>query len=304
MTQIRAASVLLSAEYAGLAMGYRILNTDDTLYSAFTTVNVVEAASDVVSYRVVGGITAPDEGGTIIWGTAGNDIMPGSIPPASPTAASIAAAVWAAGSRTLTSFGSLVGDVWANATRSLTDKAGFSLSSAGVQAIWDALTSALTTTGSIGKRIVDNLDATVSSRLATSGYTAPDNAGILAGLAALPGQVWAYATRTLTSGAGGATAAEVWGYGDRTLTAFGSNTLIEWTYTLTNLQSGQPLAYAQIRLSTDALGNNTVWVGTTDLFGIARDANGQKPRLPAGTYYVWRALSGFVFSDPDTETVG
>lgn len=99
-------------------------------------------------------------------------------------------------------------------------------------------------------------------------------------------------------------AGAVWAYASRTLTAFGSNTLIEWTYTLTNLQSGQPLAYAQIRLSTDALGNNTVWVGTTDLFGIARDANGQKPRLSAGTYYVWRALSGFVFSDPDTETVG
>jgi len=68
--------------------------------------------------------------------------------------------------------------VWSTTVRALTDKAGFALSAAGVQAIWDALTSALTTVGSIGKRLVDNVDATISSRLATSGYTAPlDAAG-------------------------------------------------------------------------------------------------------------------------------
>jgi hypothetical protein len=94
-------------------------------------------------------------------------------------------------------------------------KTGYALSAAGVQAIWDVLTSALATVGSIGKLLVDNinatissrstyaggdtsgtttllsrltagratnldnLDATVSSRLATAGYTAPDNADIV-----------------------------------------------------------------------------------------------------------------------------
>lgn len=53
------------------------------------------------------------------------------------------------------------------------DKTGFSLSAAGIQAIWDALTSALTTSGSVGKRIADDLDVVVSTRLATSGYTTP-----------------------------------------------------------------------------------------------------------------------------------
>src|SRR4029077_3253869 len=38
------------------------------------------------------------------------------------------------------------------------DKTGYALSTGGVQAIWDALVSALTTVGSIGKRLVDNLD--------------------------------------------------------------------------------------------------------------------------------------------------
>lgn len=44
------------------------------------------------------------------------------------------------------------------------DKTGYALSAAGVQAIWDALTSALTTVNSIGKLLVDNVNATISSR--------------------------------------------------------------------------------------------------------------------------------------------
>lgn len=62
----------------------------------------------------------------------------------------------------------------------VSDKTGFSLSSGGVQAIWDALTSALTTVGSIGKLLVTDIDATVSSRLAGASYTAPDNSDIAA----------------------------------------------------------------------------------------------------------------------------
>jgi hypothetical protein len=62
--------------------------------------------------------------------------------------------------------------VWSSATRSLTDKAGFALSAAGVQAIWDALTSALTTASSIGKLLVDNINATISSRGTGTALTA------------------------------------------------------------------------------------------------------------------------------------
>ena len=54
--------------------------------------------------------------------------------------------------------------VWSTAARALTDKTGFSLSAAGIQAIWDKATSALTTVGSIGKLLVDNINATISSR--------------------------------------------------------------------------------------------------------------------------------------------
>lgn len=86
-------------------------------------------------------------------------------------------------------------DVWAVATRELTAfsssfKSGYALSSAGVQAIWDALTSALTAAGSIGKLLVDNVNATISSR---SSHAAAD--------------IWSVGTRTLTGIASGIIAA-------------------------------------------------------------------------------------------------
>lgn len=64
--------------------------------------------------------------------------------------------------------------VWSTTVRAITDKAGFALSAAGVQAVWDALTSALTTVGSIGKRLADDIDAAISSR---STYAGADTAG-------------------------------------------------------------------------------------------------------------------------------
>jgi hypothetical protein len=45
-----------------------------------------------------------------------------------------------------------------------------------VAAIWDKLTSGITTSGSIGKLIKDYLDAAISTRLASASYTAPPTA--------------------------------------------------------------------------------------------------------------------------------
>lgn len=57
------------------------------------------------------------------------------------------------------------------------DKTGYGLSAAAVQAVWDALTSALTTVGSIGKLLVDRIDAAISSRSTLS--TAQVNAEVV-----------------------------------------------------------------------------------------------------------------------------
>jgi hypothetical protein len=62
------------------------------------------------------------------------------------------------------------------------DKVEILITQAGIMSepsdIWAELTSGLTTSGSIGKLIVDYLDAAITSRLATAGYTAPDNSSI------------------------------------------------------------------------------------------------------------------------------
>ena len=58
---------------------------------------------------------------------------------------------------------------------SVIDKTGFSLSAAGVQAIWDALTAALTTANSIGKLLVDNINATISSRASQTSLDTVDD---------------------------------------------------------------------------------------------------------------------------------
>lgn len=82
----------------------------------------------------------------------------------------VASVSGAVGSVTGNVGGNVVGSV-ASVTAAVTvgtnnDKTGYGLSAAAVQAIWDALTSALTTVGSIGKLLVDNVNATISSRLA------------------------------------------------------------------------------------------------------------------------------------------
>jgi hypothetical protein len=78
---------------------------------------------------------------------------------------------------------------------------------------------------------------------------------------------------------------------------------IEFTYTLTDSGTGDPIEGAEIWITTDLAGSAVVWLGTTDAFGVARDTNDYLPRLDAGTYYVWRQKAGYTFSDPDTETV-
>lgn len=79
-----------------------------------------------------------------------------------------------------------VGSVTAGVTVTTNnDKTGYALSAAGVQAVWDALTAALTTVGSIGKRISDFLTGDAYARLG-----APAGASISADIAAVAPAVW------------------------------------------------------------------------------------------------------------------
>lgn len=98
-------------------------------------------------------------------------------------ASDVATAVWANGTRTLSGFGTLIADIWNNGTRSLTDKVGFELSSTGVSAIatsvWAAGTRSLTTFGTLVSDIWSNGSRTLSGfgSLVSDTATAVWNAG-------------------------------------------------------------------------------------------------------------------------------
>lgn len=77
-----------------------------------------------------------------------------------------------------------------------------------------------------------------------------------------------------------------------------------YTYTLINAVTLNPVDNAKIWITTDAAGNNVIWNGVTDVFGVARDEANLKPCLDAGTYYIWAKKHGGVANAwPDTEVV-
>lgn len=77
-----------------------------------------------------------------------------------------------------------------------------------------------------------------------------------------------------------------------------------FTYTLTNSVTLFPVEGAEVWFSTDNPAANIVWKGDTDVFGVARDVNGNLPALDVGVYFVWAQKGGYVANAwPDIETV-
>jgi len=172
--------------------------------------------------------------------------------------------VWSSTTRTLSAFGFSV-TVGTN-----NDKTGYALSSAGVQAIWDALTSALTQAGSIGKLLVDNINATISSR---SSHSAAD--------------VWAVGTRTLT-GFGtlvSDVATAVWSAGTRTLSAFGFSV----TVGTNNDKTGYELSSAGVDAILDDPVDGSVTLRQS--IRLANSANGAKSNGALGPTFNLRDLA-------------
>ena len=69
------------------------------------------------------------------------------------------------------------------------------------------------------------------------------------------------------------------------------------TYTLTSTVDGSPIGNANVWITTDEGGSNIIASAVTNDFGVATFW------LDAGTVYVWRSKTGWVFDNPDTEVV-
>jgi hypothetical protein len=163
--------------------------SDKTGYSLATAPPTAAAiATQVWSETLPGSYTATQAGNILNQGSATN--------------------VWAAGTRTLTAGTNIIlakgtgitgfndiaaTDVWAATTRTLSAGTNIVLSKGtGItgfnditsQSVWDVLAANVTTASSIGLQLKTNIDTTISSRLATSGYTTPPTA------ASISTQVW------------------------------------------------------------------------------------------------------------------
>lgn len=75
------------------------------------------------------------------------------------------------------------------------------------------------------------------------------------------------------------------------------NGAIQFTYTLTEETTGDPIAAADVWVTSDSAGNTVVASGQTNAAGVVTFY------LDAGTVYLWRQKSGWNFTNPDMETV-
>ena len=136
----------------------------------------------------------------------------------------------------------------------------------------------------VSKAGTEYLDASVASRLPTASYTAPSSVTSLqADVTTILGRTdVATSTRLASSAYAPAT-----GSGART-----------YVVTVTRPDGSTPIEGVAVWLTSDSAGSNVV-AGTlyTSASGLATFT------LDAGTYYLWRQLSGWNFTNPQTATV-
>lgn len=170
--------------------------------------------------------------------------FPASIGTSTYAGGAVASVTGNVGGNVAGSVGSVTGNVGgsvASVTAGVTvatnnDKAGYALSSGGIQAIWDALTSTLTTANSIGKRILDFF--------AGANYSAPPSASTIAN------QVDSTLSGTHGSGQWGSTGS---GSGARTITIH----VTDGTTALENARVRMSAAINTYTAQTNSSGNAT-----------------------------------------------
>jgi len=148
-------------------------------------------------------------------------------------------------------------DVWQAGTRSLTDYSTTSIASA----IWSVPTGALTTVGSIGKQLGENVDIQISTRgtsnlTAADVWSAPTRSLTDYSTSTISAAVWSNAARTLTNYGNDITAADVWNVLSSSLTSVGSigkqladNTTVSTTRILDEILANRALINALNNIS-------------------------------------------------------
>ena len=163
----------------------------------------------------------------------------------------------------------------------------------------------------VGTGGIENLDAAVSTRSVagdamalTSGERTTVSTSVwssatrtLTSYGTLIADIWSYVTRTLTSGGGGggATAQEVWEYATRRLTGGAGGGATANVITIND--GTNPLDGVDVWATTDSAGTNIVARANTDASGNVTFY------LDAGTYYIWKQLAGYSFTNPQTLVV-
>lgn len=307
----------LGAHRTGLAIGATLYQLDGTtVHAAFSTSGWYEAPASSGAWHHPG-VSLPDAGGVVAVGVSATEYMRVAVEAAKPLASDYTA-TRAAKLDNLDAAVSTAQAVIEAAIAALND-----LSTADIDARLTAYDGATQTDLTATQTAITNAisalnnlsqaQAQTAATAALNAYDPPTKAELDTAQAAIIDAVPTTAEiDTQLSGThgagswvdtgGGATAAQIWSYATRTLTALGSPAGIEFTYTVTNTTTTLPIADVSVWFGTDSAVSNVVWYGSTDAFGIARDANGNKPRLDPGTYYILCRKTGFSFAI-DTETV-
>jgi hypothetical protein len=156
--------------------------------------------------------------------------------------------------------------VWSHSDRQLT-----SLSTGLALSVWNVPSANVTASNSIGLRLRDNIDATISSRLAASNYTPPDNVTI--------GNIWSkvqnlsytqsggnYYVNAYTTNPGSVDynqiASSVWSYSTRQLSDYSAIAPVVWGYSTRTITNATDIAGAVWSHATRTL---------TDMSGLAED---------------------------------
>jgi hypothetical protein len=77
---------------------------------------------------------------------------------------------------------------------------------------------------------------------------------------------------------------------------------VTYTVRLDDELAGDPIEGVTVRVRPQG-SSSTVFIGTTDEFGVLRDSAGELPYLGVGSWEFYRSKVGYTFSNPDVEVI-